>query len=166
MSNPRIDLASVREWAYTESLDAEFSQQEEDDPDWFEMEIGRACSLNDLFSFASDPECRKRTFFAQMLVPQLCWIYRTTIGLPFHFSRLQGIVDKETYRKSASDYAEAIYERAEIIEKMRVSSDPALQAFAKLLLDHRHELLDAKQREYVELLRAVHLNVMPLFANA
>ena len=165
MNMPAFDLATIERWAYTADLDEIFGQYEEEDPDLFELNIGNACSLREQFRFVADPKCIKRHYFAQLLVPNLCWIYRIEAGLPFHFSRLQGIMNRDEYLCSVADYAKAVYERAEIIEEMRISDDPGLQAFAKALLDHRNERMGERQREYVKLIRLIHSNVVPLFAN-
>ena len=166
MSRPRFGLSTVEKWAYSAALDEELSRYEEDDPDWFEMAIQDVCPLTEIFRFTADPKCLKRQYFAKLLVPQLCWVYRTSSEMPFHVSRLQGIMDRDSYLKKVAEQANAIYERAEIIEQMRSSQDPALQSFAKVLLDHRNIQLEPKQREYVELLRLIHSSVVPLFANA
>lgn len=165
MNRSRFDLATVEEWAYSTVHDDEFSQLEEEDPDWFEIAVGGACSLSDIFRFVSDPACQKRFFFAQQLVSQLCWVYRLQIQLPFHFSRLQGLMGREDYLKECAEQAAAIYERALLIEQMRISADPALQAFAKALLDHRHVRSGSSQEQYVDILRSLHMTVVPLFAN-
>lgn len=165
MDRASFDLATIEAWAYSSKLDEEFAKYEQDDPDWFELAVGNACPLKEQFRFAADPACQKRGFFAQLLVYQLCWIYRVDVDLPFHFSRFQGMVDRGSYLSRVKEQAEALYERAEIIEQMRTSSDAALQAFAKALLDHRHERLEPRQKDYVKLLRSVHLNVLPLFRN-
>lgn len=166
MKTAQFDLATVERWAYTTELDDKFEQYLEDDPDWFEVAIGNACSLNDVYRFTADRNCLKRLFFAQQLIPNLCWIYRTNKELPFHFSRMQGIMDKTEYLSKVTEHAEAVYERAVIIERMQLSDDPALQALAKKLLDFRHELLEPKQREYIGLLRVLNQDVLPLFQNA
>jgi hypothetical protein len=166
MTIPEFDLATIERWAYTKDLDEIFGQYEEEDPDLFELKIGNACSLKEQFRFVADPKCLKRYYFAQLLVPNLCWIYRIEAGLPFQFSRLQGIMNRDAYLGSVADYGRAVYERAEIIEEMRLSNDPALQAFAKALLDHRHERMKERQQDYVKLLRSIHSTVVPLFANA
>lgn len=166
MSRPSFDLRTVEQWAYSTELDEDFSQHEENDPDWFEIAIQNACPLTEVFRFAADPACLKRQYFAQLLVPELCWVYRTSSELPFYVSRLQGIMDRDSYLKKVTEQATAIYARAQLIEQMRTSPDPALQSFAKVLLDHRSTQLEPKQREYVELLRLVHLSVVPLFTNA
>ncbi|WP_157476675.1 hypothetical protein [Lysobacter sp. Root690] len=62
--------------------------------------------------------------------------------------------------------AEAIYERSEIIEQMRLSSDPALHALAKALLDYRHGKIERGQSVYLDLLRQLHRKILPLFADA
>ena len=166
MSIPQLDLRAIERWAYTTAVDQEFSEYEEADPDWFEVVIGNACTLQDKFRFAADPKCLKRHWFAQQLLPHLCWIYRADVGLPFHFSRLQGLMSRSDYLEQTAKYAEAIYERAEIVERMRLSTDRALQSFAKALLDYRHDKFEQRQVEYVALLRHVHANVLPLFADA
>jgi hypothetical protein len=164
MNQPHFDLASVETWAYSSSLDEAFSRHEESDPDWFQLSIGNACSLEDVFRYAADPRCLKRLFFAQLLVPQLCWIYRVGVTMPFHCSRMQGLMGKEDYLNKVREQSEAIYTLCEIIERMRLSDDPALQAFAKTLLDHRWKNLEPMQEEYAELLRSLHADVVPLFA--
>lgn len=161
--NREFDLATVERWAYTTELDHDFDQYQEEDPDWFEVAIGNACSLNDVYRLAADKNCLKRQFFAQQLIPNLRWIYRTNKELPFHFSRMQGIMEKTGYLSKVAEHAEAVYERAVVIERMRMSGDPALQALAKELLDFRHELLEPKQREYIGLLRRLNQDVLPLF---
>ena len=72
----------------------------------------------------------------------------------------------DEYIAKVTDHAKAVYEIAAIIEKMRLSSDPALQALAKALLDYRHELLKPKANEYTNLLRSIYENVLPLFESA
>lgn len=166
MTLPSFDLKTIEQWAFTADIDCEMYQYEEADPDWFEIAVCNACDIKDIFRFAADSKCLKRRFFAQLLVQDLCWIYRTDAGLPFHFSRLQGLISRTDYVLQVTRYAEAIYDRAEIIEQMRLSDDSALQYLAKVLLDYRHEKLDTRQREYVDLLRAVHSHVLPLFAGA
>jgi hypothetical protein len=165
MSRPKFHLRTVEKWAYSAALGDEFLRHEESDPDWFEIAIQDACPLREIFRFAADPKCLKRRYLAQLLVPQLCWIHRTSSELPFQVSRLQGIVDRDSSLKKVAEQANAIYERAEIIERMRSSQDPALQSFAKVLLDHRNTQIEPKQNAYVELLRLVHSNVVPLFDN-
>jgi hypothetical protein len=166
MKQVQFELSTVERWAYTTELDEEFDQYCEDDPDWLEVSIQNACSLEDIYRFTADRICLKRAFFAQLLIPNLCWIYRTNKELPFHFSRMQGIVAKEDYLSNVTTHAEAVYERCLIIERMRLSNDPALQALAKAMLDYRHELLEPKQKEYSNLLRSLFQNVAPLFENA
>ena len=161
-----FDITTLERWAYTTELDNVFDKYEEEDPDWFEVAVGNACTLSDIYRFAADRNCLKRYYFAQQLIPQLCWIYRTNKELPFHFSRMQGIKDKNEYLSKVSEHAVAVYERAVIIERMRVSDDPALQAFANKLLDFRHELLEPKQKEYIGLLQKINQDVLPLFKNA
>lgn len=165
MTRSQFDLVMIERWAYTTDLDEEFEKYIEDDPDWFDISIGNACNLENLYRFAADKKCLKREFFAQQLIPDLCWIYRIDRELPFNFSRMQGIIEKDVYLSKVTEQAKAVYEQCLIIERMRLSNDHALQALAKALLDHRHELLEPKQKEYVDLLRSLHQNVLPLFKN-
>jgi hypothetical protein len=161
-----FDISTIELWAYTGELDTVFDKYEEEDPDYFEIAVGNACSLSDIYRFTADKNCLKRHFFAQQLITQLCWMYRTNKQLPFHFSRMQGIMDRNEYLSKVSEHAVAVYERAIIIERMRVSDDPALQALANKLLNFRHEMLEQKQKEYIGLLRSINQDVLPLFKNA
>ena len=166
MSRPKFDLITIERWAYSSELDEEFESYQDTDADWFDRAIGNECTTEDLFRFAADSRCLKRFYFVQLLIPHLCWIYRTNKELPFHFSRLQGIMKYDEYIAKVTEHAKAVYEIAAIIEKMRLSSDPALQALAKALLDYRHELLKPKANEYTNLLRSIYENVLPLFESA
>lgn len=163
MSYPEFDFAAIERWAYTTTLDEAFFRHEEEDPDGFEMVIAGACSLAVLFRFAADPACLKRRYFVQLLVARLCWIYGFNMTLPFHFSRFQGLIDKESYLEAVAKRAEEIYSCAEIIEQMRISADPALQALAKALLDYRNEWDEPTRRGQRELLKSINTDIVPLF---
>ena len=166
MNIPKLDLVAIQKWAYSTVQDEEYDQYQEDEPDHFDIVVSEACSLVDLFKFSSDRKCLKRGFFARLLITELAWIYRTRKELPFHTSRFQGIMNKEEYLEKVKALAESVYERAVIIERMRVCDDPASQAMADTLLNYRNDLLDSTQKEYIALVRAIHFNVVPLFNNA
>ncbi|WP_036108376.1 hypothetical protein [Lysobacter capsici] len=164
--NLQLDLKSIEKWAYTTEVDEAFDRYIEDFTDWFEVQVGNACSLNDLFRFTADARCLRRRYFAGLLVTDLCWIYRVDLNLPFHFSRLQGLVGRADYLSDVVKRAEAIYERSEIIEQMRLSGDPALQSLANALLDYRNEKIERGQSVYLNLLRQLHRKIPPLFTDA
>lgn len=160
----QFDFTTIQKWAYTRELDEDLDKSFETDPDWTERSIFGACSLEDVFHFVVDERCLKRSYFAQHLAEDLCSIYRTKKQLPFHFSRMQGIMDKDIYLAEVEKHAEMVYERCLIIDRMRASKDPALQALARELLDFRHALLDSQQFEYTDIIQRVHRNALPLFA--
>jgi hypothetical protein len=159
------DPNAIEKWAYSKALDDEFSRYEDEHPEVFEHEIASACGLEGIFRFAADSGCLKRKFFANLLIESLYSIYATP-ELPYHFSRLQGLMSRDSFLKKEIRRAEVVYERAEFVEKMRVSQDPALRAFADVILDHRSNMIVPDQERRYELLRLLQVKVLPLFVTA
>jgi hypothetical protein len=136
-----LTLKNIEQWAYG-NLPAEVSSgffNLRGDPDYFDHEVSSICGDKKLLELASDPKCKERYFFANLLAEKTLWIYKASFALPFHFARSRGIMKKEEYIKQLIDRAEIIYELCEIIDSMRNSDDDAIQALYEQLLDFRHE---------------------------
>lgn len=164
MNDFKPDIQTIERWAYTTELDQEFNHHQDEDYDLFELAISRASTLQDDYRFAADARCLKREFFANRLATELTWIYAFPMPLPFHFSRLQGLKKRETYLAEVVNFSSNLYERALVIELMQYSQDPALQAFAKVLLDQRWKYGDSTREECIQLRRTLSEEVLPLFA--
>lgn len=163
MENWSMDFPTIEKWAYTEALDREFGQWQEEDYDGFEHMVSSHCNLSSLVRFAGDPACLKRPFFAQQLVPYLSWIFGGGPGLPFNFSRFAGLVSREKFFEQSVQYAEEIYEIAEVIEKMRCSDDSLLQALADIIYEFRNERRDVDSGLRMKLARTLHAKVCDIY---
>jgi hypothetical protein len=159
----KITLELIEQWAYHTELDEHFEVLCDEDCEVFDRVIQSLCDLEKLLQFAADPKCLKRHYFATLLVPFLCWIYRANFSLPFAFSRLQGIMSRKEYIEKILQQAESIYKISELIDKLREINDPAIHALYNKLLDYRHDSNKTKNESYYEILKVINHDVLPLF---
>lgn len=135
----------------------------EEDPDAFDREVCSLCDDDMLLDFAADRSCAMRQYFAQLLATSLCWVYRVELGLPFHFSRLRGLMAKAEFIGNAESLAEAIHKKSAVIDRMRETEDDAIQALYKQIMDFRHRITEHKSKLYYELIRDLHSESLQKF---
>ncbi len=154
-----LDFPKIERWAYSDVLDKEFEQWQEEDCDLFEHMVSSHCGLDSLVRFAGDPACLKRPFFAQLLLPYLSWIFSSGPSLPFHLSRFAGLVKSETFFEQSAKHAEEVYKIAGVIDRMRCSDDALLQALANIIYDFRNDWRDVDNGLRMKLTRTLHEKV-------
>ena len=148
ISNCSFD--EIKRWSHGE-FDMDFFDEEYiEDPDLFDMYVSRECGDAGLFEIISNPGCRERFYFANLLALSLCGVYRLKVDLPFHFSRLLGIKAREVYEQEIDEQADRIYKKCLIIDGMSNMSDPAIKSFYKQILDFRHDQTSCSLQFYRE----------------
>ena len=158
-----LSKEQIVHWVETNELDDFFSKLEEEDPEHFEHQVLSLCDDNMLLMFASNRNSPKRIYFAGQLVISLCWIYRHEFKLPYHFSRVRGLMSFEDYSLKLKDIAEKIYEKCRLIERMRSSNQEEIKQLANRILDYRNDRNTSER--YYELVRDLSKEVGLSFAN-
>ena len=146
-----INLESVSLWAESDELDSEFTSLKEEDPDWFEDQILSLCDDWTLLSFAKNRNSSKRIYFANQLALRLSWVYKQELSLPFHVSRLQGIISLEEYKDNLNKVADSIYSKSMVLEEMRKSDKIEIKNLCNKILDYRSDRVSNSSDSYCEL---------------
>lgn len=119
----RWSFNDFRRWTRGESNAELFGDQYYADPDAVDSNILSACGDSGILELISNPSCRERRYFADLLVLSLCNIFRSGGDLPFRFSRFLGIESRETYFSAVISAAKRRYEKYEVINSMSSSPD-------------------------------------------
>ena len=135
----RWSLDDFKRWTCRET-DAElFDDEYAEDPDGVDMNNLGECGDAGILQLISNPDCRARSYFADLLVLSLCNVFRPARGLPFHFSRFLGIKSLEDYMSEVEEVAVRVYEACLVIDSMKNIADPAIQSLYKQIMDFRHD---------------------------
>lgn len=135
----RWSFDDFKRWTRGET-DAElFDDDYAEDPDSVDMNILGECGDAGILELISNPDCRDRSYFADLLALSLCNIFRSGRDLPFHFSRFLGIKALDEYMVEVQKVATRVYEKCLVIDSMKNTSDPAIQALYKQIMDFRHD---------------------------
>ncbi|WP_438301108.1 hypothetical protein [Pseudomonas sp. NMS19W] len=135
----RWSFNDFKRWSRGESNAELFGDQYSEDPDAVDLNILGECGDAGLLELISNPSCRERLYFAELLVLSLCDVFRSGQNLPFQFSRFLGIENREEYFENVMSMAERVYKKCDVINAMSSSSDPAIKSFYKQMMDLRHE---------------------------
>jgi len=91
----RWSFSDFKRWSRGESSAELFGDQYSEDPDAVDLNILSECGDAGLLELISNPSCRERLYFAELLVLSLCDVFRLGRNLPFQFSRFLGIENRE-----------------------------------------------------------------------
>lgn len=149
-----ITLAEIRRWAESSDLDLEFARLREQDPEKFKQDVITACDDWTLLRFARNRNSTKRQFFAFTLVHRLVFYLYTPHSLPYPYSRFQGMIPLDDYKKVELERTENVYQRCLVIEEMRESEQEEIKNLGNMILDYRHDRLlpDASTAKLLQLL--------------
>lgn len=87
----RWSLDDFKRWTCRET-DAElFDDEYAEDPDGVDMNNLGDCGDAGILQLISNPDCRARSYFADLLVLSLCNVFRPVRDLPFHFLDFLGL---------------------------------------------------------------------------
>ncbi len=148
-----ITLREIERWANSDKLDKRFDQLMADEQD-FELAIIAACDDKSLLAFAANRQSTKRMFFATALVHRLVHYLYSPHGLPYHFSRFQGMISLDEYKNDELERIENVYQRCGVVEEMRNSEQEEIKNLGNMILDYRHDRLfpDASTSKLMQLL--------------
>jgi len=151
-------------WVESGELDDVFYRLEEEDPELFEHQLLSVCDDELLLNFASNRNSPKRIYFAGQLIASLCWVYRHEFRLPYHFSRMRGLMSFEEYTLKLNELAEKIHAKCQLIERMRNSAQEEIKQLANRILDYRNDCANNSER-YYEIVRELNREVGLSFAD-
>lgn len=135
----RWSFYDFKRWTRGET-DAElFDDDYAEDPDSVDMNILGECGDAGILELISNPDCRARSYFADLLALSLCNVFRSGRDLPFHFSRFLGIKSLEDYMLEVEEVAVRVYKSCLVIDSMKNIADPAIQSLYKQIMDFRHD---------------------------
>jgi hypothetical protein len=135
----RWSFNDFKRWTRGESNADLFGDQYVEDPDAVDLNILSECGDAGLLELVSNPNCRERLYFANLLVLSLCNVFRMGRSLPFQFSRMMGIESREVYLEGVVVDAGRLYDKCEVINSMSKSIDPAIKSFYKQIMDFRYD---------------------------
>jgi hypothetical protein len=158
-----LSKEQIIRWVETNELDHFFSKLGEEDPEYFEHQVLSLCDDDMLLMFASNRNSPKRVYFAGQLVLSLCWIYRHEFDLPYHFSRMRGLMSFEEYTLKLNELAEKIYVKCRVIDSMRNSTQEEIKQLANRILDYRNDRNTSER--YYGLVRELNKEVGLSFAD-
>lgn len=133
-----VTFSEIEQWANTDDLDDRFDQWMDDEQD-FDLLIIAACDDDALIRFASNRESTKRKFFGSALVERLVSCLYSPHGLPYPFSRFQGMIPLDEYQRVEMERIENVYRRCCVVERMRNSRQEEIKNLANMILDYRHD---------------------------
>lgn len=133
-----VTFSEIERWANTDELDDRFDQLMDEEQD-FDLSIIAACDDKSLVSFASNRESTKRRFFAFALVERLVSCLYSPHGLPYSFSRFQGMISLDEYKRGEIERIENVYQRCSVVEQMRNSPQEEIKNLGNMILDYRHD---------------------------
>jgi hypothetical protein len=146
----RWSFNDFKRWTRGESNAELFGDQYYEDPDAVDLNILSACGDSGMLELISNPSCRERRYFADLLVLSLCNIFRSGGDLPFRFSRFLGIESRETYFSALISAAKRRYEKCEVINSMSSSPDPAIKSLYNQMMDFRHNKTSLVSEFYLD----------------
>ncbi|EJM86603.1 hypothetical protein [Pseudomonas sp. GM60] len=134
----RWSFNDLKRWTCGETDAALFDDDYAEDPDAVDMNILGECGDAGILELISNPSCRARSYFADLLALSLCNVFRSDRDLPFHFSRFLGIKSLEDYMSEVEEVTVRVYEACLVIDSMKSITDPAIQSLYKQIMDFRH----------------------------
>lgn len=146
----RWSFDDFKRWTRGESNAELFGDLYSEDPDAVDLNILGECGDAGLLELISNPNCRERLYFANLLVLSLCNIFRSGGGLPFQFSRFLGIESCEAYFDGVMEQAGRVHEKCRVINSMSSSGDPAIKSFYKQIMDFRHDKVSLVNGFYLD----------------
>lgn len=135
-----VPFSEIERWANTDDLDDHFDQLMSSEQD-FDLLIIAACDDDSLVRFASNRESTKRRFFGVAMVERLVSCLYSPHGLPYRFSRFQGMISLDEYKRAETNRIENVYRRCLIVERMRNSPQEEIKNLGNMILDYRHDQL-------------------------
>ena len=138
-----ITFSEVERWAGSTELDTQFEQYFAEDPE-FDHLIFSHCDYKSLLAFASDRDSAKRIFFVSELVRRLVSCLYSPHGLPYHFSRSDGLIPPDDYKKAELQRVENVYQGCTIVEEMRNSEQEEIKNLGNMVLDFRNDRISPK----------------------
>ena len=148
-----VTFSEIERWVNGDDLDDRFDQVMDEEQD-IDLLIIAACDDKSLVSFASNRESTKRRFFAFALVDRLVSCLYSPHGLPYPFSRFQGMISLDDYKREEIERIENVYRRCRIVEQMRNSPQEEVKNLGNMILDYRHDqrFPGANTKKLIELL--------------
>ncbi|MBU6961443.1 hypothetical protein KRR23_27390 [Pseudomonas sp. CVAP len=150
MTDQKLTMELIKEWAYGDTVIELYESDEAGDSESFDAAVNALVGVKGLLAFAADPACLARSYFVNLLVRRFLWMFRRGSELPFHFSRFLGIMSRDDYRRMNMEREGELYEICLVLDSMRHINDPAIQSLYKQILDFRHDRTSNDSKFYYE----------------
>ena len=112
----------------------------------------RILGARGLLELSADSKFPSRMYFARLLSNSFLWMFRRGVNLPFHLSRMRGIMSRDEYRREVMRREGEISELCLILDSMRIVKDPAIRSLYKQNLNFKHDQREGCSRFYYKCL--------------